>query len=209
MSTRLLFAGLFAFPLVSLADHPLLSEDTGVLGKGGWQMELHGERPRDGGSTALAAVLGYGIAEKADLQLELPYVRHEGTGDPSLALKWRFFEAGPASMVFKPFVAEDAWGADLAGAYEVGRLEVIGHLGYARERVDGERASLRHASFAFLYGLTNHLRLVADFARDSTDEALYSRVLGAAYELTEDIDLGFGVQSGDVRAWLFGAKLRW
>lgn len=189
---------------MGLADHPLLSEDTGVLGKGTWQIEAHGERARDGGPTALAAVLGYGIAEKADLQLELPYVRHEGTGDPSLALKWRFFEAGPASMVLKPFVGEDVWGADLAGAYERGPLEVIGHLGYAR---DDE--SLWHASLAFLFAATGNLRLVADFSRDRNGQTVYARVLGVAYALTEDIDLGFGVKSGDGRAWLFGAKLRW
>lgn len=209
MSIRRLLVAFLVAPAAAHADHPLLTEDTGVLGKGNPQVELHGERPRDGGATELAVVLGYGIAERADLQLELPHVRHDGWQDPALALKWRFYEQGPLSMVLKPAVSDDYRAADFAAAYEIGRVEVIGHLGYARVRADGGRESLRHASLAFLYGLTDRLGLVADFGRDSNGETVKTLVLGVTYAPSDDIDLGFGVKAGDERAWLFGAKLRW
>ncbi len=180
------------------ADHPLLTEDTGVLGKGVWQLELHGEAIRDERDEA-SLVLGFGITDKADLQLEVP--RH---GDDSLALKWRFHESGPLSMVFKPEVTDAGWGAAFAAAYDLDPVEVIGHIGYAR--ADGE--STRHASVAFLFAALSNLKLVLDFAHDTNPDR-DSQVLGFAYALAREIDLGFGRQLGDERAWLFGLKLRW
>ena len=205
----------------ALADHPLITEDTGVLGKGRWQLELHGEQARDQGRrrTEGSVVLGYGIADKADLQLELPYVRHEGAGDLSLALKWRFYEREPFSVVVKPVVSRDRWGSALAAAYELRDFELIGHVGYLRNRVDGERESLWHTSVALLWSATKKLKLVLDMGRDTNPDrssaaSIRELVLGATYALTEDIDLGFGVKWGrsepaDDRTALLGIKLRW
>ena len=144
-------------------------------------------------------MLGFGITDKADLQLEAP--RH---GDDALALKWRFHESGPLSMVFKPEVTDSGWGAAFAAGYELDPVEVIGHVGYSR--ADGE--SSRHASVAFLFAALSNLKLVLDFARD-TDPDRDAQVVGFLYGLARDIDLGFGRQLGDERAGLFGAKLRW
>ena len=93
------------------AAHPLISEDTGTQGKDRWQLELNGERYRDrvedetvNGKQA-AAVLSYGFAASADLQLGLPY-RDDGTqrgvSDASIDVKWRFYESGPLSFGLKP-----------------------------------------------------------------------------------------------------------
>jgi hypothetical protein len=192
-----LVAGLLA-PLAAGASHPLITEDTGVLGAGVWQVELHGEairRERD----ELAAVLSYGVLESADLQLEAPR-----DGESTLSLKWRFHEHGPVSLVFKPDATDSGWGANLVAGLQQGGVELLGHLGYSREH----GASSRHASIAALWSLTGALKLAFDAARDTgPDTDTY--VVGALYALAEDIDLGFGRKGGDERAWLLGVKLRW
>jgi predicted porin len=228
------------------ANHPLITEDTGVLGKGGWQLELHGEKARDrqGGiiqrTTEVSAVLGYGVIEKADLQIELPYLREvtdgdvaKGRGDASLSLKWRFYESAGFSMVFKPDVllpsgrdelglgaGRTRWAANLAAAYEFGKFELLGHVGYThnRNRI-AERQSLWHASAALLYALTDKLRVLVDYGRDSHPDSAARTprrelVYGLTYALSEDLDLGIGVKKGlndpaDDRALRLGAKLRW
>ena len=196
-SRSLLLAGLLA-PLAASADHPLITEDTDTLGAGVWQLEVHGEairRERD----EYAAVLSYGIAESADLQLEAP---REGGG--TLSLKWRFHEAGPLSLVLKPDLTDSGWGVNFAAGIRQGALEWLGHLGYARE--DSE--SSRHASLAFLWSMTDALKLALDIARDTNPDT-DTWVVGALYGLTDDVDLGFGRKAGDERAWLLGVKLRW
>jgi hypothetical protein len=228
------------------ASHPLISEDTGVLGKGTWEFELHGERARDkeAGVTTrrsdAAIKLGYGIAENADLEAELPYVREvtdgevaRGRGDASLSVKWRFYEKEGFSLVFKPDLllptgrdelglgaGRVRWAANLAAAYEWGRFEVLGHLGYThnRNRV-GERRSLWHASSALLYALTEKLRLLVDYGRDSSPDptgAAQPRelVVGTTYAISERIDLGLGIKNGlsdaaDDKSLRAGIKIRW
>jgi Putative MetA-pathway of phenol degradation len=228
------------------ASHPLLTEDTGVLGKGSFEFELHGERARDrkAGITLrrsdAVAKLGYGVAEELDVEIELPYVREatngevaQGRGDASLALKWRFHDKEGFSLAFKPDLllptgrdelglgaGRVRWAANLAAAYEWGKFELLGHLGYThnRNRI-GERTSLWHASSAILYSLTQKLRLLADFGRDSSPDptgGAQSRelVVGAIYAASERIDIGAGVKRGlseaahdhSLRA---GIKIRW
>ena len=169
-----------------------------MLGAGVWQLELHGEAIRAERDHA-AAVLAYGVAASADVQLEAPR-----DGDATLSLKWRFHEAGPVSLVLKPDVTDSGWGVNFVAGYELGALELLGHLGYAR--ADGE--SSRHASAAILFNALANLKLALDFARDTNPDR-DTHVLGLIYALARDIDLGFGRKGGDERAWLFGAKFRW
>jgi predicted porin len=228
------------------ASHPFITEDTGVLDKGGWEFELHGERARDdqAGVTMrrsdVAAKLAYGIAESAHLEFEFPYVREvtggevaQGRGDATLSLKWRFHDKDGFSLALKPDLllptgrdelglgaGRVRWAANLAGAYEAGKVELRAHIGYTdnRNRI-GERRSLWHASAAALYSLTEKLRLIADYGKDSQPDptaASHPRqfVVGATYALSGRIDLGFGLKSGvndaaDDRALRAGIKLRW
>ncbi len=114
------------------ADHPLITEDTEVLGKGGWQAELHGDRARDEDTrgTQVSGVLSYGFAEKADVQGEVS----EGRGDASIAA-----------------------GYELARFQLLGDF---GYLRNRNGR--GERQSLWHASAAVLFAATENLKLVLD-----------------------------------------------
>lgn len=227
------------------ASHPLITEDTGVLDKGQWEVELHGERTReheDGVRTRrseFAAQLAYGIHEKAQLGVELPYLREatdgdvaEGRGDATVSLKWRFHEKDGLSLVFKPDVllpigrdevglgaGRVRWAANLVGGYDTGKLEFLAHLGYTdnRNRI-GERRSLWHASAAVLYSITDKLRLLADYGRDSKPDptaGLHGRelVVGAIYVLSERINLGLGLKTGlndaaDDQSVRMGVKLR-
>ena len=77
--------------------HPLNTEDTGTQGKGGWQLEVNGERNQDrvAGETVkgaqAAAVLSYGAGEDVDLQFGVPWQDNgeaRGAGDLIGAIKW-------------------------------------------------------------------------------------------------------------------------
>ena len=206
----------------ALASHPLISEDTGVLERGEWEFELHGERARDSDlrRSDVAVKLGYGFTDKATLEVELPYVREEvdgetvkGRGDASLAVKWRFYEKDGMSLAFKPDLllptgrdeeglgaGKLRWAANLAAGYETGEFEFRLHVGYTDNRNTlGERRSLWHASAAMLYEIAKGLKLAADYGRDSQPDptaGTHGRelVLGAIYELTPSVELGLGVK---------------
>jgi hypothetical protein len=174
------------------ASHPLISEDTGTLGRGKWELELHGEHARDRESdltthsTEAILKLGRGVAENLDLEVELRYLREsaedtvvEGAGDASLAAKWRFYESGALSLVLKPELllptgrdevglgaGHTRWGVIVAAAYELARFELLANLGYLHNRNDlGERESLSYQSIALRFAASEKLKLVADLAR--------------------------------------------
>jgi hypothetical protein len=196
-----------------------------VLGAGRWQIEAHGERSRDAGThtTEVAAVLSYGVTQQADLQVEQPYVAEgaKGRGDASVSLKWRFFERDRLSLVVKPDIHEGRrWGVNFVAGYQAGKVELLGHAGYLRNRSTlGERESLRHASIAVLFAATQALKLAVDLSRDTDPDpdsraALRELALGAVYALSDDVDLGLGVKKGlsdpaADRALLAGIKFRW
>lgn len=213
-----------AAPSVGLADHPLITEDTGVLGAGRSLLEIHGERARDGERTALelAAKLAYGWSDTVDLQAELPYLRErigdevvKGRGDLWLGVKWRPYDDGPLSLAVMPSVTlptgeDDAgrgagratWGADFVAGYEIRRLELLGHVGAVRNRnTRGEREALWHLSAAAAWAATQKLRLILDLSRDTNPDPRLSQsiregLLGFTYALSRDVDLGLGAKKG-------------
>jgi hypothetical protein len=226
------------------ASHPLLTEDTDVLGAGQWELELHGERARDRESgvttraTEIVAKAARGVAKDLHLEAELPYAREktegdiaQGRGDALVSLKWRFYQQDRLSLAFKPDVilptgrdehglgaGRTGWAANLTAGYELGRAELLGHLGYTRNRNRiGEREDLRHVSAALRWAATEKLKLVVDVARQTQPEpgqsAARELVYGATYELADSIDLGIGMKEGlsdaaDDRSVRMGVKLR-
>ncbi len=213
------------WPLIALlfaasaahADHALLTEDTGVLGKGTWQLEMHSERMQRGSgerTTRLlqaSVVLGYGITERSDLEVEAAYVREvtqdgpqresaQGIGDTLLAWKWRFYEKGPVSLLVRPNgsfptghderglgAGRTSWGVDLAAGYEPRPLRFFLHAGYLRNRnAIGDREPLWHASGAVLWTLSKKVELVLDYGRDTHPDpsASTTRLTRVAYGLS-------------------------
>lgn len=108
----------------ALGMHPLITDDTGVQGKGKAQLEINGEynydKERiDGVSVKekdwqLGATLSYGITGEVDLVLTTPYLwtkseengltiaRENGVGDAVFEAKWRFWEHEGTSLAIKP-----------------------------------------------------------------------------------------------------------
>jgi hypothetical protein len=142
------------------AAHPLITEDTGTLGHGGWQLELTGEHItiRSGGveqDIALtAATLGHGLSDRTDIILTVPHLRlspapadgspeERGLADLGLDIKWRFYESGALSFAFKPGltfptgdderalgVGRTTWTLYLITAYELEKWSFLLHCGH-------------------------------------------------------------------------------
>ena len=221
------------------AAHPLITEDTGTQGAGGWQLELFGEEGEARGTRARLdrhdAVLSYGLSDALDLQAGVPWVRAgaSGIGDASLDLKWRFLERGPLSLGLKPGVTlptgdEDlglgagrvGWGALLILSYDHGPWAFHAHAGYKRNRNTlGERESLTHFSGAIAGQAAPGVKVIIDFARvTSPDPAVPQAeryiVFGAIWSVTRDFDLDLGLKVGRAgaalgEALLLGMAARW
>lgn len=116
---------LFLLSGAAYAAHPLITDDTGVQGKGRVQIEVNGAYGTDketvaGGvaekvtATAAAVTLSYGATDALDLVLGVPYVAakvtddgttvydESGMSDVSFDAKWRFFEKDGLSFALKP-----------------------------------------------------------------------------------------------------------
>jgi len=104
---------------VAFAAHPLITDDAGTIGKGGYQLELNGEYGYDkedgviAKTTEGAASLSYGLSESVDLVAGVPYqhiktteddagTTDNGFSDTSLEMKWRFYEHEDVSLAIKP-----------------------------------------------------------------------------------------------------------
>ena len=182
------------------ASHPLLTEDTGVPGRGVYEFELHGERVRAPGVRGIEAVakLGHGLAETLDVEVELPYTRvvadgseTAGRGDVGLGAKWRFYDNGAFSAALKPELLLPTGRDELglgAGRARLGRepRRVIRDWALRAARAPVHRGAFRGAREA---------------------------MLGATYAVSDAVDVGLGFRralndAADERVRA-GLKLRW
>ena len=116
-----LFTIHFSLFTLSYAAHPLITEDTGVQGKGKTEIEFGAESAReseDGTTTktsSLTATMAHGLNDSMDLILGIPYqyIRtktsesasdEEGIADIVAELKWKFYEKDGLSFAFKPSI---------------------------------------------------------------------------------------------------------
>lgn len=109
--------------------HPLLTDDTGTQGTGGFQLEIQtesskheatvaGVRVKDTAQTS-NVVLAYGITDTLDVALAPGWISQKqrvdsdpedklsGQGDTAVELKWRFFEKDGYSLALKPGIYLD------------------------------------------------------------------------------------------------------
>ncbi len=134
-----LFAMILAVPSVSFAARPLVTDDSGTVGKGKVQLETgvevssrkdteDGVETKEKGTEA-SAVLTYGLTDTIDLVAGVPYawrkVEEDGVtlfdknriSDVSLEAKWRFFEKDGLGLALKPGITlptgdhEDGFGS--------------------------------------------------------------------------------------------------
>ena len=128
-----------AFSTLSLAAHPLITDDTGTQGKGKFLFELNGqtshETERSGAETntngtakeretELKAAFTYGVIDNVDVILTLPYQWKKtevgdatasdvsGIADILVEVKWRFFEKDGLSFAVKPGITLPAGNKD-------------------------------------------------------------------------------------------------
>lgn len=122
----LLLAGALIVPSPSYAARPLVTDDTGTVGKGKMQVELgaevfswrdtvEGVRVKEKGTEA-SGVFTYGVLENVDVVAGCPYAwgkvqedgvtvfNENGILDTSLEMKWRFYEKDGFVLALKPGV---------------------------------------------------------------------------------------------------------
>ena len=104
---------------------PLITDDTGTQGKGGFQIEVLGEYSSDKEHVAenewwleskkneVTAAITYGVINTVDIVFALPYQfvknnegndtqSEKGFADSAIEVKWRFFEKDGFSLAAKP-----------------------------------------------------------------------------------------------------------
>lgn len=236
-----IFALFFALSAASGAHaaHPLITEDTGTIGKGRWQLELFGEEGEARGTRVRLdqhdAVLSHGIGDALDLQLGVPWVRAQasGMGDATLDIKWRFLARGPLSLGLKPGIllptgdegkglgaGRTGWQSLFIMTWEDGPVAFHAHAGYLRHRNTlGERSSLTQFSGAVAVQAAPEVKVIVDLSRNTNPDPAATQserylVFGAIWSVSKDFDfdLGFKVGSGSAaldQALLLGLTARW
>lgn len=197
----LLLAIVLKAPATSFAARPLVTDDTGTVGKGKTQIELGTEwfswkdtvedvRVKETGTEA-SGVFTYGLSESVDLVAGFPYVwsrakengetvfSDDGLNDISLEAKWRFFEKNGFGLALKPGITFPT------GDYEKGFG--TGRVTYGLTFIATKE--LEPFAFHFNAGYTRNENKV-DERKD-----LWSASLAAAYEAIKGLnivgDIGF------------------
>ena len=225
--------------------HPLLTEDTPTQGAGKWELELGNTWSRHAGvhTFEFGPQLSYGLLETLDLiarptLLDIRVndgdtMRARGVGDTTLDVKWRFLEAGAASVALLAGVAVPTGNVArglgtgnatahglVAATYVAAPLAFHANVGYAQNRAESERRNLYHASAAAVWSLSPRFRLLlADVALDTEPNAGRGRWqsalrVGAIGVVRSgfDVDVGYQVRlnrNGPTSVWLAGATMRW
>lgn len=136
MKKNLMAVALLCCAAPAYAAHPLVTDDTGTQGTGGWQIECttgfssnsesdEGIRIKERENEAAVAV-SYGLSEDIDIVAGLPYLWYQvkenqlvtadesGIGDMTVELKWRFCEneKNGFSLALKPGISLPTGDAD-------------------------------------------------------------------------------------------------
>jgi opacity protein-like surface antigen len=103
----------------AFAQHPLITDDAGTLGKGKSQVEINAEYDSDRDSGAIQHTtpalwaFTYGVRNSVDVIISVPYLWESthgpgstgslnGFGDLAVAAKWRFYEKKGLGLALKP-----------------------------------------------------------------------------------------------------------
>lgn len=190
-------------PAAGFAAHPLVTDDTGTQGAGGFQFELSSDRIRttEGGvkfrTGLISSTLTYGLTDELDIAVGLPYQRIDndgepkvrGTGDAVVGVKWRFHEKDGLSIGLKPQVliptgneqrglgsGKAAYGVNLLASYEVDTCTLLANTGYTySNNVLGARKSIWNASAAVVWNAAPKTRLLLDVGTYRNADPLSSR----------------------------------
>jgi len=228
-----LAAALFA---PAMAYQPLITDDTGTQGTGGNQIEFsyNHEDEKSADATTITRTLPFvytrGLTDALDVYAGLSHVRIRppapdprvnGSGNPVVGLKWRFYEneAQKLSLAFKPEIqipvsssaetrglgsARTNAGAMLILTQETGFGAVHANLAVNTNRFelqanrDAERRTLYRLSVAPVFEPAEGWKIALDAGLTTNpDKAEKARMgyleLGVVYSPTKDLDFALGV----------------
>ncbi len=189
-----------AVPVHVFAAHPLVSDDAGTVGRGGFELEISNELAFDretidgvrhrARGVEVAAVGTYGITDDLDFVVEVPYqwsrikaggvveFEEDGIADTTVELKWRFFEAERGAYALKPSIVLPTGDEDRG----LGNGRVAFGLTFIASR-EFEPVDL-HLNLGYL---RNEFKLQAD--REENRRDLWHASLAVVRSLTERLDL--------------------
>lgn len=218
-------------PTLSFAAHPLITDDTGTQGSGKFQLELNGEYgvEKESGTTEkafeVAPTLSYGVTDKIDLVLSIPYqyikiedggsFKESGVSDASLEVKYRFFDEDGLSFAIKPGISlptgdenkglgtgKVGYSAYFITTKEIKPLYLHLNIGYIRnENKFDERKNIWHASIAGEFEATEKFKLVANIGTETNPDKTSNNkpafaLAGIIYAVTENISFDVGYKYG-------------
>jgi len=232
------------------AAHPFITDDSGTQGKGYRQLELLGERDRNsrtadpgGGAVnqdievaVFNPVLTYGLLDTLDIAFGLNRLSQRtsengvvaddasGTGDSTLELKWRFYEANGFGLALKPGLGlptgnenrglgtgKLSWGVNFIVTQEAKPWVFLANLAYTRTRYElpadaaANRSGLWRVSGGLGYSVSKEVRLLGEIGartNSAKDDPFLSGetgnfgMLGLIYSPTDKIDFDIGVRTG-------------
>lgn len=225
----LAFLALFANPLTSFAYRPFTTEDAGVAGKGVAQLEASWDYAHwesgDADHTFLLVPI-YGVTERLEMSLELPYIIHkpaeessiQGLGDINVVGKYQLFEGTDVWPMFAIKGAiKTSSGSSTKGlgtgdldyslvavaSKELGPFTFHTMFGYTFVGDNGESnvQDVYVYGFAVDYALTEAFHLVSEVTgnRNSDTEAAddpVSSLIGATYKISEKVTVDGGMRFG-------------
>lgn len=216
-------------PVESFAYRPFITEDAGVAGKGVIQFEGSWDYlswDNDDKENVFLLVPIYGITERIELSLEIPYLLHNpqeekserGIGDINIVGKFLLFEEKDLYPAFtvKGVVKTDSGNEDKglgAGDWDysvaavtsktIGDFMFHAMLGYTfvGDNSDENISNIYLYGIAVDYSFTERLHLVSEIAGNrhpdrSEDRDPISGLLGITYAISEKIILDSGIRYG-------------
>lgn len=181
---------LFVFSPSSFAYRPFGTEDTGIAGKGIFQMEISFDHLKWNNGSKEQSILFvpiYGINDNLEISFELPYIIHgleendllSGVGDVNLVAKYLLTQEGPKSPAFtlKGVVKLDNGNYDngfgsggkdysffVVASKTFGKMIINTNLGYTfvGKSKNPDFRDIFLYGLAFDYGLGDNLRIVAE-----------------------------------------------
>jgi hypothetical protein len=217
------------------AYQPLVTDDTGTQGEGGNQLEFAFNRDRatQAGITEITRILpltySRGLSEALDIFVGINHTRrsssapgakvYSGSGNPSMGLKWRFYEnaASKTSFALKPelglpidedkeavglgsgrtsyslttiLTQETAFGAVLANL-------AAGRTLYRNTAINPDTSTIR-ASIAPVWQVNEEWKLALDMGSETQHAAGHKTraeflEIGVVFSPTKGLDFAFGI----------------
>lgn len=206
------------------AAHPLVTDDTGIQGKGNHQIELNADRVRQNGALTSVGALTYtlGGTDHTDVFINAPatLTAPSGINDASLGVKWRFFATESTSTALKTELLLPTGSADkalgngkpglvltLITSHTTGHWSVHGNASVTVNRYglpsdrDSKRGNLWRVSVASVYSITPQWKIAADAGVSQDTERTENRIPGyvlggAIYSPTQAVDIDAGIRFG-------------